>query len=270
MSDAGLPPRDNTIDRGRAIDWGKTSADYVQHRPGPPDSFYRMLHALGIGVAGQQMLDLGTGTGTLARRFASQGCTVTGIDIAGEQIEAARQLARQEQLAVDFRVAAAEETGLADRSFDVITACQSWLYFKRPAIFAEVKRLLAPQGRLLTAHLCWLPQLDPIAQASEQLVLRHNPAWTGAGFSGEILPCPSWSKGVFRVTGMFFYDELIPFTRASWQGRIRACRGIGATLKPNEVERFDAEHASLLERIAPEQFSVLHRIDCHVFEPADL
>jgi len=67
---------------------------------------------------------------------------------------------------------------------------------------------------------------------------------------------------------MFFYDEPIAFTRSSWRGRIRACRGIGATLSREEVQRFDAEHAQLLEQSVPESFSLLHRIDCHVFEPA--
>jgi SAM-dependent methyltransferase len=268
MPDGDPKSQIKSIDAGRAIDWGKTSDDYAQHRPGPPDTFYELLRTLRIGTAGQRILDLGTGTGLVARRFASQGCTVTGVDISQEQVDSARKLATSEGLSIDFRVAAAEETGLPSVSFDVISASQSWLYFKRPAICAEVKRLLAHGGRLMTAHFCWLPRVDVVARASEELVLRHNPAWTGADFSGEIPPCPKWSVGEFRVVGMFFFDEQIPFTRESWRGRIRACRGIGATLAPTEIERFDAEHAELLERTAPERFTVLHRMDCHIFEAA--
>jgi hypothetical protein len=66
---------------------------------------------------------------------------------------------------------------------------------------------------------------------------------------------------------MFYYDEPIPFTRESWRGRIRACRGIGAGLPAEEVRRFDAAHADLLSRIVPESFNVLHRLDAHFFEP---
>lgn len=54
------------IDGGRLIDWGRTSADYAEHRPGPPARLFDMLAALGIGTPGQRVLDLGTGTG-LAR-----------------------------------------------------------------------------------------------------------------------------------------------------------------------------------------------------------
>jgi 2-polyprenyl-3-methyl-5-hydroxy-6-metoxy-1,4-benzoquinol methylase len=80
------------IDDGQAFDWRKTSKDYTIYRPGYPESFYTILHVLGIGRHGQDMLDLGTGTGVLARAFAKQGAHVTGIDIAEEQIAAARQL----------------------------------------------------------------------------------------------------------------------------------------------------------------------------------
>ena len=69
------------IDDGHAFDWGKTSNDYAVYRPGYPASFYTVLQALGIGIPGQNILDLGTGTGVLARPCAQQGAHVIGIDI---------------------------------------------------------------------------------------------------------------------------------------------------------------------------------------------
>ena len=71
------------VDEGMSIDWGKTSLDYASYRPGPPPSFYERLVALGIGKAGQHLLDLGTGTGVIARQMARQGCHVSGIDVCG-------------------------------------------------------------------------------------------------------------------------------------------------------------------------------------------
>jgi SAM-dependent methyltransferase len=255
------------IDPGRTIDWSNASRDYAEYRPGPPDSFYGLLRALGVGLPGQRILDLGTGTGALARRFANQGAVVTGIDIAEGQIDQARALSSRDGLNVDFQVTAAEKTCLPSGSFDVITVFQAWLYFKKPDICREVKRLLDSGGRLVTGHFCWLPRLDPIARRSEELVLKYNPQWTGADFSGDIPACPAWSRDDFRVSAMCFYDERIAFTRQSWRGRVRACRGIGATLSEEEIKRFDADHQRLLEKTAPEAFTVLHRVDCHVFEP---
>jgi cyclopropane fatty-acyl-phospholipid synthase-like methyltransferase len=222
---------------------------------------------LRVGLPGQRILDLGTGTGALARRFASQGASVTGIDIASGQIDQARMLSSQNGLDVAFHVTAAEASGLADHTFDVITAFQSWLYFKKPDVCREVVRLLAYGGRLVTGHLCWLPRLDPVARRTEELILKYNPQWAAADYSGDIPACPAWSVDNFRVSAVLFYDEPILFTRESWRGRIRACRGIGATLSDEEVRNFDAEHQRLLEQTTAETFTILHRIDCHMFEP---
>jgi SAM-dependent methyltransferase len=248
------------------IDWGKTSSDYSTYRPGPPPSFYERLSALGVGLPQQMILDLGTGTGVLARQFAQQGAAATGIDISEEQILAARRLAANERLDVNFIVSGAEELPLSNSTFDVATANQSWLYFDKSKIIPELRRVLKPNGWLVTSHFCWLPRLDPIARQTEELVLAYNPNWTAADWSGVIPACPQAMEPFFDVRAMFYYDEPIVFTREAWRGRIRACRGVGASLPPEKVFDFDAAHDDLLKRIAPETFTVLHRIDAHIFQ----
>ena len=255
-------------DGDRAIDWGKTSEDYAVFRPGYPASLFDRLLGYGVGARGQRILDLATGTGNLARVFAARGCTVVGVDIAANQLASARRLAAEQGVSCDFREAAAEETRLPSGSFDAITAGASWLYFDRARVIPEVYRLLAPGGVLATCHLSWLPRLDPVAAASERLVLRFNPDWSAADYAGEIPMIPQWATGHFDLVGMFVYDESLPFTRATWRGRFRACRAIGAALAPDEIERFDREHAQLLEEITPTgEFTVRHRLDAHVLRP---
>jgi SAM-dependent methyltransferase len=255
------------IDPGRHIDWSQTSADYAAHRPGPPQRLYDMLAVLGVGLPGQRLLDLGTGTGVLAREFARRGCVVSGTDIAAGQIEAARAEAQREGLSVDFQVAAAERCPHADASFDVVTASQCWMYFDPERACAEVKRVLRPGGLLVTTHFSWLPRVDAVARASETLVLKFNPAWQGAHWSGAVPAVPAWSAGRAAVRAMFWFDEAVPFTPASWRGRMRACRGVAATLAAAEVAAFDAAHEALLNQIAPPRFQVLHRVDAHLMQP---
>ena len=55
------------------VDFGKTADDYAAHRAGFPRALFDRLAAMGIGRSGQRLLDLGTGTGTLARGFAGGG-----------------------------------------------------------------------------------------------------------------------------------------------------------------------------------------------------
>ena len=255
------------IDPGRTIDWGRTSADYDAHRPGPPERLYDLLGALGIGRPGQRVLDLGTGTGLLARALARRGARVCGTDVAANQVEAARAAAARDGLDIEFRVAPAEACPYPDGSFDVVTASQCWMYFDAPRACAEARRVLAAGGVLVTTHFSWLPRDDSTARASEDLVLRFNPAWRGAGWDGRIPAIPAWSPGLARVQAMFWFDVDVPFSPAAWRGRMRACRGVGATLAPAEVEAFDAAHAALLAALVPDPFTVRHRVDAHVLEP---
>ena len=51
---------------------------------------------------------------------------------------------------------------------------------------------------------------------------------------------------------------MVPFTRESWNGRMKACRGIGASLSDEDVAAWENEHMKLLEKIAPETFEILH------------
>jgi SAM-dependent methyltransferase len=256
-------------DHGREIDWGRTSGDYARWRPGYPDSFFERLRVHRVYAPGTRVADLGTGTGLLARALARRGCRVTGVDIAEQQVRTARALAAEQGLEAEFHVAPGEHTGLPAGAFDLVTAAQSFLYFDKGRAIPEVRRLLAPGGLFMICHMCWLPRRDDLARASEELVLEFNPDWGGADWSGELPARPGWAEGRFRVRLFFCYDEPIPFTRESWRGRMRACRGVGATLPAERVREFDRRHAELLERIAPPEFTVLHRIDAYAMEPLE-
>lgn len=255
-------------DGGRGIDWGRTAQDYAEWRPGYPPSFFERLRDLGVGLPGQRVLDLATGTGALALPFAAAGCRVTGIDFAEAQVDAARGLAREAGLDIDFFTARAEETGLPDASVDIVTASQCFGYFDPELIWSELRRLLAPEGRLVTSHLCWLPGSSEIARRSEDLVLEFVPDWTGRGYRGDVPERPRWLPDDWEVEARFDSVEDLVFTRESWRGRFRACRPTGASMGSDELARFDASHAALLEEIAPESFSIPHSIDAHLQWPS--
>ena len=253
------------IDNSREFDWGRTSIDYSKYRLGYPESFYDTLQVLGVGNEGQQILDLGTGTGVLARAFAKRGAIVTGIDVSESQIREARSLATAEGLTVTFEVCAAEDIDVADDSFDVISAGQSWLYFDNTVVIPKLIDALKKEGYLVLTLLVWLPFKDPIVRKSEELVLKYNPDWKGANCKGDISPIPRWSEEHFDLKTFHTIEEPIEFSRESWRGRFRACRGIGASLSDELVKRFDDEHDQLLRKIAPEAFPILHQMTIHIF-----
>ena len=50
----------------------------------------------------------------------------------------------------------------------------------------------------------------------------------------------------------------VHFTREGWNGRMKACRGVGASLPEDEIRLWEKAHKELLEKIAPEEFDILH------------
>jgi ubiquinone/menaquinone biosynthesis C-methylase UbiE len=179
----------------------------------------------------------------------------------------AQVLANKESLVVNFKTAPAENIPYPNNSFNAITANQCWLYFDKEKTIAEVKRLLLPGGVLMTSHFSWLPRLDRIAKQTEELILKYNPSWNGNDWHVDTYAPPKWSLKDFTIQAMFYYDESIPFTRETWRGRVRANRGIGATLSSEEVAAFDHEHGELLKKTVGETFTVLHRINAYIFQP---
>lgn len=105
---------------------------------------------------GEQILDVATGTGWAARVLANHGAKVTGVDIAGGLIDAARILASKAQLDISFQVGDAEELPFEDESFDAIVSTFGVMFSGRPEVAAaELARVCKKGGRIgLTT---WFP-----------------------------------------------------------------------------------------------------------------
>ena len=254
------------IDGGKPFDWGRTSDDYANYRDIYPPIFYKKILDLGLCISGQKVLDLGTGTGVLPRHLYSAGAHFTGIDISENQILQARRLAQDGGMDIEFIVSPAEDLAFSPNTFDVVTACQCFFYFDSARVLPQIARMLVPSGKLAIFYMAWLPEEDPIAGESEKLVLRYSPQWSGAGEQRRPIPIPPEAHDLFTLTHSLTFDLRVPFTRESWNGRIKACRGIGASLSSKEISDFEKEHLALLNRIAPPSFEILHYASMAVLE----
>ena len=181
------------------LNWDQASEDYSKYRPGYPDSYFLLLQELGIGLKNQDILDIGMGTGALALPFAKQEAQVTGIDISRGQIEAAKTLASQKNLNVRFIVAKAEETGLPDKSFDVITSSMSWGYLDQKKMPEEVARLLRENGLLLISSLNWVRDADAITQQTGELLKKYGSEQKHQRRREAGCIIPEWAKDKFRL-----------------------------------------------------------------------
>ena len=105
---------------------------------------------------GARVLDVATGTGNVALPLALAGYAVTGVDIAPNLLEQARERAAAASVSIQFDEGDAEALPYADGSFDAVVTMFGAMFAPRPALVAaELARVLRPGGLLAMAN--WNP-----------------------------------------------------------------------------------------------------------------
>ena len=118
-----------------------TAEDFVQRTPIRP---------------GLRLLDVACGTGNSALPAAHAGAIVTGVDIASNLLEQARQRAAAVNLTIDFQEADAEELPFPDQKFDIVLSMFGAMFAPRPdRVAAELLRVCKPGGQIAMAN--WTP-----------------------------------------------------------------------------------------------------------------
>ncbi|MZD08924.1 methyltransferase domain-containing protein [Streptomyces sp. SID5785] len=158
--------------RQMAESFGTDAPGYDRARPAYPDALITRVveESPGPGV-----LDVGCGTGIAARQFRAAGCTVLGVEPDPRMAD----FARASGLRVD--VSTFEEWDPAGRTFDIVTAAQSWHWVDPAAGAAKAARLLRPHGRLAAfGHV-----IEPPAEVAEPMTAALRRVAPDSPFTGQ-------------------------------------------------------------------------------------
>ena len=113
--------------------------------------------------AGESVLDIGCGTGSLAiaaKRQVGQKGTVVGIDASPEMLARARKKAKKAGVDVEFRNEVAEALPFHDAQFDAVLSTVMLHHLPEDArkeCMRQVRRVLKPGGRLLAVDFGGAP-----------------------------------------------------------------------------------------------------------------
>jgi 2-polyprenyl-6-hydroxyphenyl methylase / 3-demethylubiquinone-9 3-methyltransferase len=123
-----------------------------------PNGAFRTLHEINphrieyvaarAPLEGARVLDVGCGGGLLAEALAARGARVTGIDLAAANIAAAAAHAADAGLAIDYRVASAEDIAVEQPdAYDVVTCLELLEHVPEPAsVVNACARAVRPGG----------------------------------------------------------------------------------------------------------------------------
>jgi SAM-dependent methyltransferase len=127
--------------------------DYARYRPNYPAALFEFLAQ--APPERELAWDAGTGNGQAALGLAPYFDRIIATDASAEQIRHAPAHKK-----IEYFAAPAERTGIPSRAVDLVTVAQALHWFRFEPFFAEVRRVLKPDG--LLAIWCYgLSRINP-------------------------------------------------------------------------------------------------------------
>lgn len=201
------------------------AAAYSAYRPAYPAALFEFLadccHRL------EHAWDCATGSGQTAVALTAFFERVTATDASAAQIEAARRHPR-----IVYRVASAEQSGLDDRSVDLVTVSQALHWFDVDRFFEEAQRVLLPGG----VFAAWSYDLCHVDAACDEIVRSLYEAidayWpperrlVESRYAGIELPMPAIAAPAFDMTSQWTVDAMLGYLR-TWSASQRSREATG-------------------------------------------
>jgi 2-polyprenyl-6-hydroxyphenyl methylase / 3-demethylubiquinone-9 3-methyltransferase len=154
---------------------------------------------------GLTLLDVGCGGGLVAEPMAEAGFAVTGVDASEKNVAAAKAHAGTQNIAVDYRLATAEDLAAAGETFDMVLALEIVEHVADlDGFLAAAAKLVRPGGLMAVASLNKTLKSLALAKVGAEYVL----GWLPKGSH-------DWSRFVppERVEAMLAGAGLKPLTR---------------------------------------------------------
>jgi 2-polyprenyl-3-methyl-5-hydroxy-6-metoxy-1,4-benzoquinol methylase len=186
---------------------------------------------------GARVLDIGVGEGQSSVLLARAGACVTGIDVSGEALERARELARRSGVKPEFELMAGEDLRFPESSFDAILCMSAYHHMDFERATREFVRVLRPGGRVV--------MIEPLATNPPAWLYRRVGRLFGREATSEETP--------LRIADLKLLRQY--FRRVEWQGMFFLSVGLFG------LDRLLGNSNSVVHSVAEAAFSWVSPLD---------
>ena len=229
-SGSGFPGPGSEQFRQVATSFGTNAQRYDRARPSYPRAMVdRLLAASPRTASRPRVLDVGCGTGIVARLFQAAGAEVLGVD--PDERMAAQARAR----GLEVEVARIEDWDPAGRAFDAGVAGQAWHWVDPVAGAGRAAQALRPGGRLAVFWNSFRPPAG-LGEAMAEVMARVVPDSPMQGLPGPdgYARLGDRAASGIRETGAFIknieqwrFDWERPYSRDEWLDGVPTFGGSG-------------------------------------------
>jgi len=217
---------------GGSISFDHAADVYDATRTLPEDVARKLTDALVVEIeraGADRLLEIGIGTGRIARPLAERGVRVLGVDIAPRMLARLREQLGQQHVAPDLVLGDATRLPFRSGSFRAVLGVHILhLVSSLEQAVAELRRVLAPEGSFLHHRTRYLGDnpWDPIWAKWDELANRRKFARRKRPWADEIQgaleaaggSCQArvYATGEERTTPAFWLENIRKRTGSQW------------------------------------------------------
>src|SRR5215469_18476473 len=215
--------------------------DRYHLRPTYPSETFTILNELIVDEP-RAVLDVGCGTGNIARPLSEYVAHIDAVDLSLPMLERARTLPGGDSPKIRWLHGRAEEVEL-EPPYALITAAQSLHWMEWGVVLPRFARLLTPHGMLAIVHL--VDQPDPWREGYLQIERRFttNPSYVPIDMIPELEKYRLFQQLGERQTAPVTMRQTVEDYIAAHHGR--SCLSL-ESMTAEQAAQFDAEMQALL------------------------
>lgn len=226
----------------------KQVAASYHHRPTYPPETFEKLNEL-IPDTPRNVLDLGCGTGALARNMVAIADHVDAVDISAAMIERGKTMPHGDDPKLIWQVGRAEDV-TSDAPYALVTAGDSLHWMDWDVLMPRLKSMLSPNGVLAiciidSVQQVWEDELTALIKEYSVIQNFHSPDLVETLLSRNLFTV----RGKHRTTPVPFVQPVSDYIE-SFHARSSLAHG---RLEPARVLAFDKALAELIRRYQTEE-----------------